>query len=222
MREQGRKQNLIGDTYSNWDHAGKEFHRHGKHAACTTASITQTVYPQDVTFHIWGRKQSMHFTSTSNVHFLPTVYRLNYYIFWYQILFDSYSNDEYQPIPTNLILYVRFTRTLIGYAKTMATNKTSWNNTSEWPFYKKASSGLLNDGEGVHMPPPPLTFFALSFLIDFFSGLSGICSHHYENYRELKISCSDWDISEKHFFALPPPTLGSVAQTTHAWKFCSW
>ena len=24
------------------------------------------------------------------------------------------------------------------------------------------------------------------------------------------------------FFALPLPTLGYVAQTTHAWKFCSW
>ena len=49
-------------------------------------------------------------------------------------------------------------------------------------------------------PPPPLTFFPLSFLIDFFSSLSAIFFPFKENYWESPICCSDWDISKTHFF----------------------
>ena len=64
-------------------------------------------------------------------------------------------------------------------------------------------------------------FFPLSFLIDFFI-LSEIGFLFKENYWEPKICCSDWDISKKTFFIIPLPTLGCVAQTTHAQKIRSW
>ena len=66
------------------------------------------------------------------------------------------------------------------------------------------------------MPPTPrlrLLFFALSFLIGCFSRLFEIQSHHQE-IRSHPFCCSRRDISENTFFAVPPPTLGSVAQST--------
>ena len=77
---------------------------------------------------------------------------------------------------------------------------------------------------GGHIWDPPPTanvFFALSFLMDFFRG----CREYPLIIRKIienwKFAVQIELFQKNTFFALPPPTLDSVAQTTHAWKFCS-
>ena len=69
---------------------------------------------------------------------------------------------------------------------------------------------------------PPDNVFALSFLINCF--FEPVGNFLLIQGKLLRISNLLFilKISQKHFFALQPPTLGSVAQTKHAWKFCSW
>ena len=76
--------------------------------------------------------------------------------------------------------------------------------------------------EGVHMVPPRLLSFALSFLIDFFRGCREYAPIIRKIIEKWKFAVQIEILQKNTFFALPPPTLGSVAQTTHAWKFCSW
>ena len=66
------------------------------------------------------------------------------------------------------------------------------------------------------MPPPPLTFFALSFLIDFFQACRQFAIYSRKIIENLQFAVQIEIFSKNTFFALPPPTLGSVAQTTHA------
>ena len=70
--------------------------------------------------------------------------------------------------------------------------------------------------------PPAANCFYFWLFDWFFSSLSAICFLFKENHWESPTYCSYWNISQKHFFALRPPTLGSVAQTTHAQKIRSW
>ena len=53
---------------------------------------------------------------------------------------------------------------------------------------------------GTYAPPPPPTFFALSFLMDFFFDAVGNMVPSLVNCRECPICCSTRDNSEKHFF----------------------
>ena len=68
------------------------------------------------------------------------------------------------------------------------------------------------------MPPPlPLTFFALSFLIDFFfEAVGNMLQSLGKLSRIANFLFRSRYFKKTLFFALPPPTLGSVAQTTHA------
>ena len=65
------------------------------------------------------------------------------------------------------------------------------------------------------MPPHlPLTFFALSFLMDFFHGW---WKYFFRKIIENVQFAVQQEIFQKTlFFNLPPPNLGSVAQNTHA------
>ena len=67
------------------------------------------------------------------------------------------------------------------------------------------------------MVPPPLTFFALSFLIDFFFEAVGNTVPSLGKLSRMSNLLFRLRYFKKTlFFTLPPPTLGSVAQTTHA------
>ena len=67
------------------------------------------------------------------------------------------------------------------------------------------------------MAPLSLTFFfALSFLIVFFRACRQLASHSMKIIEDLHICVHIKIFPENTFFALPPPTLRSVAQSTHA------
>ena len=68
-------------------------------------------------------------------------------------------------------------------------------------------------GNGTYAPPS-LLFFALSFLIDFVFE----CWKYGPIMREIIESVQfavQKETFQKTFFTLPPPTIGSVAQSTH-------
>ena len=66
------------------------------------------------------------------------------------------------------------------------------------------------------MAPTPLTFFALIFLIDFFRACRQFSSRSREIIQNLQFAVRVQIFSKNTFFALPPPTLDSVAHTTYA------
>ena len=63
---------------------------------------------------------------------------------------------------------------------------------------------------------PLANFFALSFLIDFFRACRQFASYSRKIIENLQFSVQIEIFSKNTFFAQPPPTLSSVAQTTHA------
>ena len=66
------------------------------------------------------------------------------------------------------------------------------------------------------MPPPRKPFLALSFLIDFFRAYRHFSSYSRKTIENLQFSVHIKMFPKNNFFALPPRTLGSVAQIAHA------
>ena len=71
------------------------------------------------------------------------------------------------------------------------------------------------------MPPPLGNFFPLSFLIDFLFCRKS-ASHSRKIIENRKFAIQIEIFPKNTFFTIPPPTLGCVAQTTHAQKIRSW
>ena len=74
-------------------------------------------------------------------------------------------------------------------------------------------------GVGVHMPPSSLTFFALSFLIDFFRGCWKYGPIIRKIIEDVLFAVQKQIFQKNTFCTLPPSALGFVAQSTHACKF---
>ena len=98
------------------------------------------------------------------------------------------------------------------------------NRNCFWGYSKHRNHQLLKCGRGYVCSPMihAANCFCLKLL-----DLSFRATRQFASYSKKFIKILQFDfqivILPKHtFFALPPPTLGSVAQTTHAWKFCSW
>ena len=71
-------------------------------------------------------------------------------------------------------------------------------------------------GEGGTYGPLPLTFFCLELLIDFFQGCWKYGPIIRKIIENVQLAVQIEIFQKNTFFALPPPTLGSVVQTTHA------
>ena len=67
--------------------------------------------------------------------------------------------------------------------------------------------------EGGYVWRRPLTFFALSFLIDFFEPVGNLLRIQGKLLRILQFAVQIEIFHKNTFFALPPPTLGSFALT---------
>ena len=74
---------------------------------------------------------------------------------------------------------------------------------------------------GGYICPPPANFFCLE-LFDwfFFEAVGNMVPSLGKLWRMSNLLFNKRYFRKALFFTLPPPTLGSVSQTTHAWKFC--
>ena len=66
------------------------------------------------------------------------------------------------------------------------------------------------------MPPPANLFLALSFVIDVFEAVENMVQSLGKLSRIPDLLFNKRYFRKTRFFALTPPTMGSVAQTTHA------
>ena len=79
----------------------------------------------------------------------------------------------------------------------------------------------MRGGSGVRMAPTRSLFLLWAFLWIFFEPFGNLLLIQGKLLRIYNLLFRLKYFTKTLIFALPPPTLGPVAQTTHAWKFCS-